>query len=85
MTPEQKRLLHIIQALEFTAIDLTLYLDTHPDDKRALAEYNEVSRRLHEAMMDYQKRYGALMSYGHSPAQTSWTWLDEPWPWEVSD
>ncbi len=85
MNPEQKRLLRIIQALEFTAIDLTLYLDTHPADERALAEYNEVSRRLQEAMMDYQRRYGALKSYGHSPPQTRWTWIDEPWPWEVSD
>ena len=31
-----------IQALEFTAVDLNLYLDTHPCDARALADYNQV-------------------------------------------
>lgn len=85
MNPEEKRLLHIIQALEFVAIDLTLYLDTHPGDRRALAEYNDVSKRLHEAKMDYQRRFGPLTSSGGYHGLTSWSWIDDPWPWEISD
>ena len=40
MQRDQLELLKELQALEFTALDFGLYLDTHPGDQRALADYS---------------------------------------------
>ncbi|HHY08790.1 MAG TPA: hypothetical protein GX530_09830 [Corynebacteriales bacterium] len=41
MDKDRKQLLVHIMAEEFTAVEFNLYLDTHPDDRKALAAYNE--------------------------------------------
>lgn len=83
MNRRQVEMLRKIQELEFVAVDLTLYLDTHPDERRPLDHYNEVSEELRMLKREYERRYGPLMAYGHSPSQYPWAWIDEPWPWEV--
>ena len=35
-------LLRAIQMYDFYLYDLNLYLDTHPNDKNALAKFNEI-------------------------------------------
>lgn len=84
MMPEQTQLLVRIMALEFTAVDLNLYLDTHPDDQRALMEYNSVVQELTALKEQYQGRFGPLTNFGYAPSQYPWAWVNEPWPWEVS-
>ena len=34
-------ILRKLTALDFIAVDLALFLDTHPDDREALDKYNE--------------------------------------------
>lgn len=72
-----------IQALEFTAVELTLFLDTHPNDQRALMDYNQVTQQLRVAKSLYEQRYGPLMVFGNSPSKYPWQWIEEPWPWEI--
>jgi hypothetical protein len=43
---ERRELLDQIRAIEFMTVDLNLYLDTHPNDRRALNEYNYYVRQL---------------------------------------
>lgn len=83
MDAQRKDLLRRLMALEFTAIDLNLYLDTHPDDHKALADYNAISMELRAVKMEYEKLYGPLVHYGYSPSPGAWRWIDEPWPWEI--
>lgn len=84
MTHERARLLYDIQALEFAAVDLNLYLDTHPTDERALLDYNEISRQLKELKTKYEDCFGPLTNFGNAPGGCDhWKWLDEPWPWEI--
>ncbi|MDI3281449.1 MAG: spore coat protein CotJB [Bacillota bacterium] len=78
-------LLRRIQALEFTAIDLNLFLDTHPRERRALEDYNRVVRELAAAKREYEEAYGPLVNFGHAPSPDGWRWIDEPWPWEVEN
>lgn len=87
MRDEHRRLelLRRIQALEFTAIDLNLFLDTHPREQRALEDYNRVARELAAAKREYEETYGPLVNFGHAPSQGGWRWPDEPWPWEVEN
>ncbi|MCL6489696.1 MAG: spore coat protein CotJB, partial [Alicyclobacillus mali] len=36
-----------LQAIDFVLVDLTLYLDTHPDDEQALAQFKQFQKRKH--------------------------------------
>lgn len=73
-------LLKVITALDFFAIDLHLYLNTHPTDREAIQKYNTVVKRVSELREQYHKSFGML-----SPNTTSdypWQWIEEPWPWQ---
>ena len=68
-----------IKCLRFAVIELALYLDTHPDDKKALCLHNKYTKELKDLSDKYQKVYGPLtIEY---PCN-KWRWLEEPWPWE---
>lgn len=83
MMPEQAQMLTQIMALEFTAVDFNLYLDTHPNDQRALMDYNSTVQELALLKDQYQRRFGPLTNFGYAPSQYPWAWINEPWPWEV--
>ncbi|HHY47167.1 MAG TPA: spore coat protein CotJB [Firmicutes bacterium] len=83
MDPKHQALLRIME-LEFTAIDLNLFLDTHPGDQRALGDYNATVQELMAAKMAYESRYGPILNYGLSPSPQAWRWIEEPWPWEIT-
>jgi len=57
---------------EFVCIDLNLYLDTHPDDKVALGDYNCYVHQLHELKAMYVENFGPLENFGNSHARCSW-------------
>ncbi|WP_418792006.1 spore coat protein CotJB [Phosphitispora sp. TUW77] len=82
-TSHQAKLLKEIMSYEFSAVELNLFLDTHPNDIKALAEYNQVTQCLKKLQYEYEKCYGPLMNFGSSFSQHPWRWIDEPWPWEI--
>ncbi|MDN5347952.1 MAG: spore coat protein [Clostridia bacterium] len=82
--PRQRELLEQIMQWGFVAVDLTLFLDTHPDNREALRDYNRAVERLMALHKEYQERYGPLMAYGHHPSDYPWEWIQEPWPWEIT-
>ena len=73
-----------LQVLGFALHELALYLDTHRDDKEALALYRQYQRIYHDGMKLYGEKYGPL---GHAmPTEgDSYSWLDDPWPWEYGN
>lgn len=80
---QQMQMLLKIQELEFTAIDLNLYLDTHPGDQQALSLYNSVVLQLKQCIEAYEQSYGPLLNFGMAPSQYPWQWINSPWPWEM--
>jgi spore coat protein JB len=72
-----------IQELEFAAVDLNLYLDNHPDNKNALADYNVITRELIELKKIYEAENGPFANFGCSESSYPWAWVSEPWPWEI--
>ncbi len=75
----RKEMLKKIKCLKFAVVELALYLDTHPNDTKALCLHNKYSKELKEICDKYQKVYGPLtIEY---PCN-KWRWLEEPWPWE---
>ncbi|HEX2954791.1 MAG TPA: spore coat protein CotJB [Bacillota bacterium] len=83
MNEQQLQLLQEIMAVDFTLVELNLFLDTHPDDQRALADFNtccEQSKILHT---EYERCYGPLMPCGEASACYPWKWIELPWPWQI--
>ena len=68
-----------IRELAFASGDLGLYLDTHPEDERALQLHKKYSGELMKLKEEYQKMYGSLTM--HNPSDR-WSWIDEPMPWQ---
>ena len=68
-----------IKEYQFAVTDIALYLDTHPEDEKALCLHREYTRKLKDLRDKYQKVYGPLtIEY---PCN-KWRWLEMPWPWE---
>ncbi len=78
---DKLRLLEEIKQYDFTVIELALYLDTHPNDTKALRIYASVSEKLDELKEKYEHNYGPLTINGVNSGDR-WTWIDGPWPWE---
>ena len=78
---DKLRLLEEIKQYDFTVIELALYLDTHPNDTKALRIYASVSEKLEELKEKYEHNYGPLTINGVNSSDR-WTWIDGPWPWE---
>ena len=71
-----------IKCLNFAITELGLYLDTHPEDEKALCLHRKYCKEYRELTDKYQKVYGPLtIKY---PCN-KWRWLEEPWPWEGGD
>lgn len=75
----REEMLMKIKEYDFAIVELGLYLDTHPDDEKALCLHNKYCKVLKDLKDKYQKVYGPLSIY--YPCN-KWRWLEEPWPWE---
>lgn len=70
-----------LMAIDFVCKDLELYLDTHKEDAEAFAVYKSFLQLAKEARKRYTERYGPIQHKDMIHAE-SYTWLDNPWPWE---
>ncbi len=74
-------ILRQLTVLDFAAVDLQLYLDTHPDDEAALEQYNNTVMQADALRAEYEEKYGPLFSFRSLGGKT-YRWIDNPWPWE---
>lgn len=81
MQQEQAEMLKTIMALGFAAVDLHLYLDTHPEEQRALADFSNVTQQLQAVTARYEQTWQPL-TYSRSAGPQRWNWINDPWPWE---
>ena len=75
----RREMLQEIRCLEFAINELALYLDTHPDDQKALCLHRKYCKEVKDLKDKYQKVFGPLTI--NFPCN-KWRWLEEPWPWE---
>ena len=75
----RNKLLREIMEYKFYINDLILYLDTHPNDSRALNLHNEYVKKLNEVTKDYERDYGPLTI---ETVMESWEWAQDLWPWQ---
>lgn len=75
----REKLLRQIMEYKFYINDLTLYLDTHPNDRKALSMHNEYVMKLKEVTKDFEEKYGPLTI---ETVMESWEWAQDLWPWQ---
>ncbi len=76
-------LLEQIAQCEFILIDINLFLDTHPNDTRALEDYNAYAEQLNTLKRKYVTQFGPLQNFGNSTvcSDECFIWVTQPFPW----
>lgn len=78
----QKQLLRQIQAVSLMAVDLHLFLDTHPNDIEALKDYLKIAKQYQVLKKQYEQHFGPLLNFGEASSFDNYNWAAEPWPWQ---
>jgi len=71
-----------VQMLSFVLVDVDLFLDTHPDSKAALNYHEKYAALYQQAKDEYEAEYGPL-TCGSVNIKDEWSWINNPWPWEM--
>lgn len=79
---EQAEMLTNIDALDFATIDLDLYLDVNPNDKKAIELFNQYRKQKEELLKQYENQYGPIILSSDALNTYPWAWENRPWPWE---
>ena len=82
MTEQQMR--RSIDALGFAQFEIMLYLDVHPSNMEAQAQWKKNAMRLEEMERQYKAATGNFWPVRHDRSGGSREWVDSPWPWEGS-
>jgi len=82
MELDKHSLMKKIQQMQFMAVEFNLYLNTHPNDMKALTQYNYYAEQLTMLKKQYDDMYGPIMGFGCSQSKNGWKWIYEKWPWE---
>lgn len=78
----KEALLHWIDMVSFAVNDISLYLDTHPQDQEALSYFANYSSLRRQAMEDFSKAFYPLTIDTAQDSQQQWDWALSPLPWE---
>lgn len=78
---ERARLMRKIKEYDFALKELNLYLDTHPNCRRALALFKKYKELRRKSVDEYTAKFGPITP-DQSNNDQRWTWIDDPWPWE---
>ena len=80
----REELLKKLMELDFIAVDLALFLNTHPDHSEAIQTYNQVITAADAVRMKYEEAFGPLCSFrSYAMDENNWQWKDNPWPWQA--
>ena len=71
-----------LMAIDFVADELSLYLDTHHEDKEAFDLYQSVLALSQEAHARYAENCAPIVK-NDMLGMKSYAWLNEPWPWDL--
>lgn len=75
----EAKLFNVMQ-YSFAINDMNLYLDTHPEDRRALNVLKELIMEEEKVKKEYVMNYGPLNIC--DVKSDKFNWIDGPWSWE---
>ena len=80
---KRETLMRKIQMYSFTAHECALYLDCHPNNRKALDMHSKATKMMNEAVAQYEEMYGPLTANSTNANQNAgWNWVYGPWPWQ---
>ena len=82
---DKNTLLKEINETSFAVTDLTLYLDMHPDDTKALEMFNKVKAQRKAAMDAFEKEFYPLTVDCISLNKDNWKWNQAPATWKAGE
>lgn len=77
----EKELMTKIKKYDFALKELNLYLDTHPNCRKALELFKKYKALKEEAEKEYIENFGPITPQQSRNSQR-WDWVDGSWPWE---
>jgi len=80
---DRDTLLMKLSEASFAAFDLQLFLNTHPHDRRALAEHRSLVNQANAARDEFEKAFGPLTAAATTD-ENFFNWIDSPWPWDAA-
>ena len=78
----RRELFEYINQVSFAVDDVKLFLDTHPENQKALEYFQKYKEKRIEALKEYAEVYGPLTVDIVSENSDCWKWINEPWPWQ---
>ncbi len=78
---QKEQMFHDIGVVDFVVVELTEYLDTHPDDRKALEYFNHYAKIRNQMTADFSRKYDPITAK-EAKCDTEWTWGMAPLPWE---
>ena len=78
----RERLMRNVQEESFAVDEARLYLDTHPNNKKAQMFFDRHNQARKKAMDMYEQQYGALLTDNLQAEKDGWTWINQPFPWD---
>ena len=70
-----------LMALDFVTHELSLYLDTHPNDMEAFETWKAFTKLAKEGRKRYVEKHGPVFR-PETEMFSSWVWPEDPWPWD---
>lgn len=78
---EQQRMLNDIGIVDFTLVDIMLFLDTHPGNQEAMEHFNHFAKIKTKMVKDFSQMYYPLVKE-YAESSNEWRWGNAPLPWE---
>ena len=78
-TMNQQQLMRRLSEAMFYMTDLNLYLDTHPEDTKALRMFGEASANAKACFDAFESRFYPLVA-ASADCSDNWEWLVGTWP-----
>ncbi len=76
-------LLHEISKVDFAVVEMTMYLDTHPHEKEAIAYLKHYLKLKNQLEKEYSYKFEPLsVSLACESDDSCWQWALAPMPWE---
>lgn len=80
MTKQSEALLKL-QMIDFAIIDVAMYLNAYPDNKKALDFLRQLREIRKPIVEEYEAKFGPLTIFGIDDPNFN-TYINGPWPWE---
>lgn len=80
---EQQKMMREYQIADFCVHEAVLFLDTHPENKKAMEYYRKAQAKLESVLKTYEAKFGPITA--DAVKSMGWNWITTPWPWQKEE